>query len=458
MKEFTKTICAIATPPGEGGIAVIRMSGPQAYPIAARVFRPINPDKKVEQAKGYTALFGHYLLEGRPMDQTVALFYRAPHSYTGEDVVELSVHGGSAMAQGLMEALLTAGAFPAGAGEFTRRALENGKMDLAQAESVMEVISAAGRQGAALAGAALEGSLSRKIDEITGVLLALRGHLAAWVDYPEEDVPELEEETLIHTLKTQKGELDRLIRDYQGGAILRQGVDAVIVGRPNVGKSTLLNLLAGYDRAIVTPIAGTTRDLVEEKVMLGNSGIRLNLFDTAGIHETQDLVEAEGIRRSYLKLEQAGLILAVFDLSRELTGEDLELARRCQGRPAIAIFNKEDLDPRLDTEVLGQYFKAALPVSFHQEGALELVTDLIRRVLGLTQIDPYAAALTSRRQLESALRAKEALEEGMNAAALGLDAVSVCLDDALEALYDLKGENPTADVIEEVFSKFCVGK
>lgn len=458
MKEFTKTICALATPPGEGGIAVVRLSGPQAYPIAARVFRPVNPNKKVEEAKGYTALFGHYYLEGQPMDQTVALFYRAPHSYTGEDVVELSVHGGSAMAQGLLDALLEAGASPAGRGEFTRRALENGKMDLAQAESVMEVISAAGRQGAALAAGALEGTLSKKITALAGELVELRGHLAAWVDYPEEDVPQLEEETLRTTLEGQIAQLDQLIRSYRTGAILRQGVDAVIVGSPNVGKSTLLNLLAGYDRAIVTPIAGTTRDVVEERIRLGSSGICLNLFDTAGLHETQDLVEAEGIRRSYQKLDQAGLILAVFDLSRPLTQEDLTLAKTCQGRPAIALFNKEDLEPRLDTEALAPYFQASLPVTARDPDSLAQVEQVIAQVLGMTQPDPNAASLTSQRQLEAALRAKEALEEGIRALDLGLDAVSVCLDDGLDALYALLGRDPTADVIEEVFSKFCVGK
>lgn len=458
MKEFTKTICALATPPGEGGIAVVRLSGPDAYPIAARVFRPANPEKKVEEAKGYTALFGHYLLEGRPMDQTVALFYRAPHSYTGEDAVELSVHGGSAMAQGLMEALLAAGASPAGRGEFTRRALENGKMDLAQAESVMEIISAAGRQGAALAAGALEGSLSKKITALAGELVELRGHLAAWVDYPEEDVPQLEESVLRSALHSQIAQLDQLIKGYRTGSILRQGVDAVIVGSPNVGKSTLLNLLAGYDRAIVTPVAGTTRDIVEERIRLGESGVCLNLFDTAGLRQTGDLVEAEGIRRSYQKLDQAGLILAVFDLSRPLTREDLELAQRCQGRPAIAFFNKEDLDPRLDTQVLAPCFKAALPIAARQEESLPLIESAILRVLNLSQLDPTAAALTSQRQLEAALRAREALAQGLSALDLGLDALSVCLDDGLDALYALLGRDPTADLLEEVFSKFCVGK
>lgn len=458
MNHLTSTICAIATPPGEGGIAVVRVSGTDAYPIVDRVFSPIHREKSVLTAKGYTALFGHYLLDGREMDETVALFYRAPHSYTGEDVIELSVHGGTAMAEGLLQALYAAGAMPAAGGEFTRRALENGRLDLTQAEAVMDIISANGKQGAALASTALKGRLSQEISQIAQTLVALRGHLAAWVDYPEENVPELEEDTLRSTLQQQLSVLNGLIKGYEAGAILRRGVDAAIVGRPNVGKSTLLNLLAGFDRAIVTPIAGTTRDVVEQSILLGDTGIRLNLFDTAGLHETEDVVEAEGIRRSYQKLQEAGLIIAVFDQSQPMTREDFELAMQCQGRPALAIFNKDDLSPLLDTEGLASCFKLALPMSMKDELALPLLTDAIKRVLGVSRIDPYAPSLANQRQRNAALRARDALQEGLNALELGLDAVSVCLDDALDALYDLTGRNAGEDVIEEVFSRFCVGK
>ena len=206
--QLRSTICALATPPGEGGIAVVRLSGPEAYPIAARVFQPIHRQKSVLAAKGYTALFGHYLLDGREMDETVALFYRAPHSYTGEDVIELSVHGGSAMADGLQQALIAAGAVPAGPGEFTRRALENGRMSLTQAEAVMEIISAGGRQGAALAKTALDGRLAKEAEAIRRVLQSLAAHLTAWIDYPEEDVPELAPAELRATLQQQKAKLD----------------------------------------------------------------------------------------------------------------------------------------------------------------------------------------------------------------------------------------------------------
>ncbi len=458
MNDLSATICAIATPPGEGGIAVVRLSGPAAYDIAEKVFVPVNTRKKVQEAKGYTAMFGHFFQAGRRMDETVALFFRAPHSYTGEDVVELSVHGGGTMAQCLVEALIAAGAAPAGAGEFTRRAFENGRMSLTQAEAVMDIISASGRQGAALGLAALDGALAKKIAGVQAALTELATHIAAWVDYPEEDVPALQESQLTDTLTSSRTVLDDLIRNYDAGAVLRRGVDAALLGRPNVGKSTLLNLLAGFERAIVTPVAGTTRDVVEQAVMLG--GIRVNLFDTAGLRETEDVVEAEGIRRSYKKLEEAGLVLAVFDGSEPLNADDLQLAARCKGKPALALVNKNDLQQRLEPEQLKPYFRKILCLSANDPAAREVLGDAVRELLGVTGFDPGAACLAGERQLSAATRAQSALNEALEAAAggFGLDAVSVCLDDALDALYALTGERADEAVIDGVFEKFCVGK
>ena len=461
MDRMHKTVCALATPPGAGGIAVVRVSGPEAYPIARKVFVPLHRQKSVLDARGYTALFGHYTLRGAEMDETVALFFRAPHSYTGEDVIELSVHGGTAMADGLLEALLLAGAEPAAPGEFTRRALEHGRMSLTQAEAVMEVISANGRQGAALAKSALDGRLAKRIGGIQTALQSVNAHLTAWVDYPEEDVPELSDAQFTAALQQQKAELDSLISGYGAGAVLRRGVDCVLLGRPNVGKSTLLNLLAGFDRAIVTPVAGTTRDIVEQAVQLGD--IRLNLFDTAGVREVGadgDAIEAEGIRRSWKKLDEAGLVLAVFDGSEPLTREDLALARKCAGRPAIALINKEDKPTRFDAEVIAPYFAMVLPVCCQEEGARKLIASAVARLLGTNQIDPHAASLSGQRQLAAATRAREAVAGALEAAAggFGLDAVSVCVDDALDALCDLTGENASEAVINEVFERFCVGK
>ena len=464
--QLSTTICALATPPGAGGIAVVRVSGPDAYAIVDKVFVPIHSHKKVADARGYTALFGHFVLRDQVMDETVALFYRAPHSYTGEDVIELSVHGGTVMADSLLESLYLAGAVPAAPGEFTRRALINGRISLTQAEAVMEIISAGGRQGAALARTALDGALARKIAGIQAALQTLYSHLAAWIDYPEEDVPELLPEELSMTLEEAKQELDTLISGYGAGAILRRGVDCVLCGRPNVGKSTLLNLLAGFDRAIVTPVAGTTRDVVEQAVMLGD--IRLNLFDTAGVRdvgEEGDAIEAEGIRRSWKKLEEAGLVLAVFDSAADLGPDDLSVAEKCQGRPAIAILNKQDLvgdEARLAAmqKTLEPYFRQVLPLSAKDPASLPRLSDAVADLLGTGQVDTGAAALCSARQLAAATAARDALAEGIRSQkdGLGPDAAGVCLADALAALAELTGEDVTEATIDQVFSTFCVGK
>ena len=454
------TIAAIATAPGAGGIAIVRLSGPESYEVAAKVFRPANSAKKVADAKGYTAMFGAFVEGEEAFDEGVALFFRAPHSYTGEDVVELSCHGGSAVARRLVEACIGAGGAPGSGsapGEYTRRAFLNGKLSLTQAEAVMDIISADGRQGAALANASLNGALARKIAAQKDALTALQAHLAAWVDFPEEDVPELSQSHLCDVLGGVEQELDALIQSYDAGAVLREGVDCAIVGKPNAGKSTLLNLLAGFDRAIVTPVAGTTRDVVEQAVQLGD--VRLNLFDTAGLRQTEDEIEAEGIRRSWKKLDEAGLILAVFDGSERPTREDLELAQRCAGRPAIALVNKEDKPTRFDAELIAPYFAMVLPVCCQEEGARKVIAAAVARLLGTNQIDPHAASLSGQRQFSAATRARDAVAGALDAAkGLGLDAVSVCVDDALDALCELTGENASEAVINEVFERFCVGK
>ena len=452
------TIVALATPPGEGGVAMVRLSGPEALAVASRVFFPQNAARSVEKAKGYTAMFGRFFADGRELDEGVALFYRAPHSYTGEDAAELCCHGGMVVAGALIDACIAAGARPALRGEYTRRAFLNGRIDLTQAEAVMGLVGAAGRQGAALATAALDGALARQLAGYKRQLTALAGHLAAWVDFPEEDVPELSPAAVDARLAGVESGLDALVKSYGAGAVLRQGVDAAIVGSPNVGKSTLLNLLAGFDRAIVTPVAGTTRDVVEQAVMLG--GVRLNLLDTAGLRETDDLVEAEGIRRSRRAMDTAGLVLAVFDGSAAVSGADLALAKECEGRPAVAVVNKSDLDQKFDPQAVAGSFRALVTLAAGRGEGLDELARAVGQVLGVAGLDPQAPCLVSRRQYAEALAARDAAAEGRRALAggFGLDAVSVCVDDALRALCRLTGEDAGEAVIEEVFSQFCVGK
>ncbi len=454
----TTTIAAIATAPGRAGIACVRISGPQAYEVAQRVFVPVQKGRSLAQARGYTALFGHVFRGGTRLDEAIALCFRAPKSYTGEDVVELSVHGGEASIRSLLATCCEAGAAPAAAGEFTRRAFLNGRISLTQAEAVMEMIEATSADGARAAAAAMEGALFQKIHRECERLTALAGHIAAYTDYPEEDVEELREDRLRETLSAARDTLRGLLDNYESGSILRRGVRTAIVGSPNVGKSTLLNLMSGFEKAIVTPIAGTTRDVVEQDVTLG--GATLLLADTAGLRQTDDPIEAEGIRRSNKKLEEANLILAVFDLSRPLSEEDLALAARCRGRLAVAIFNKSDLPQQAQVEQIEDDFCRCVRISAREEGFSEPLRQAILGLIAEKKPDPDAALLANERQRAAADRACAALEEGLDAldAGFALDAVSVCVDDALDALYALTGENASDAVIDEVFSKFCVGK
>lgn len=457
MGEFAVT--AIATPPGKGGIACVRISGEGAHQIADKVFCAKTKGKTISSAAGYTALYGHFLRGGKVKDECVALVFRGPKSYTGEDVAELSCHGGSAVANELLSACIEAGAQPAGPGEFTKRAFLNGRISLTQAEGVMEMIEATSRQGAAAAAAALDGALYRRLSEkCLGPLTALIGQVAAFTDFPDEEVPELAPEELGHTLAAILKETEALISSYDTGAILRRGVETAIVGSPNVGKSTLLNLLSGYERAIVTPVPGTTRDVVEQSVSIG--GIELLLADTAGIRETEDLVEREGIRRSYERIDRAGLILAVFDGSSFLSEEDRELARHCKGRAALAVVNKSDLPSRFPVFEIEECFKAVITISAKDPAFLQEVEKGVLSVLGVAEADPDAGLLANARQLAAAQKAKSALADALEALRAGftLDAVGVCADDALAAFYELSGENATEAVVEEVFSKFCVGK
>lgn len=452
------TIAAIATAPGKSGIAVVRLSGPEAFAIAQKVFCPKNQNKRLEEQPGYSALFGHFVQDGAERDEAVALCFRAPKSYTGEDVVELSVHGGTAVVQNLLTACYEAGAAAAAAGEFTKRAFLCGRISLTQAEAVMEMINATSEQGVAAANAAMEGALYRKIRTVTESLTVLAGHIAAFTDYPEEDVPELKAAELNQTLTNAKAVLDKLIDGYAAGSVLRRGVSTAIVGSPNVGKSTLMNLLAGCEKAIVTPIAGTTRDVVEQDVQL--AGTTLLLADTAGIRETADLVEAEGVRRSLRRFEDANLVLAVFDASRQMSHEDAQLAVKCADKLALAILNKSDLPRELNFEPYRCYFKQVITISANDPGYADAVAKAVSELILSADIDPDAALLANRRQLFCAQTAAAALADAQAAQEQGfaLDAVSVCVDDAMDALYELTGEGATEAVINEVFSKFCVGK
>ena len=307
------TIAAISTAQAPGGIGIVRISGREARQIAERVFASPS-GKKIQEASGYTALYGHIYNEHQEvLDEAIALVFAAPASFTGEDVVELSCHGGLTILKNVLRAVLAAGAVAAAPGEFTRRAFLNGKMGLTEAESVMGLISAQGNQAARVALAGHEGALSKRIQGIRQLLVDAAAYLSAWADYPEDDIPQLDPAVLKGTLFAARKEMDTLVSQFDAGRAIREGVDTVIAGRPNVGKSTLMNLLSGCERSIVTQFAGTTRDIVEETVLLGD--VALRLADTAGIRNTNDPVERIGVDKAKSRLQTSQLVLAVFDSS-----------------------------------------------------------------------------------------------------------------------------------------------
>lgn len=451
------TVAAISTGRAPGGIGIVRISGENAIAVADKVFSSFN-GKKLCEIPGYSALYGKAHGKNGHIDNVVALVFKAPKSYTGEDVVEFSCHGGLFVTDRVLNAVFEAGAVPAEAGEFTKRAFLNGKMDLTSAESVMSIISAQGEQAEKIALGVLEGKLFKEIKKITDKLLYDMALLSAWVDYPYEEIEDLSAEKLKSHIAESKNELEKLINDFGKGQIILEGVDTAIVGCPNVGKSTLMNLLSGTDKSIVTEIAGTTRDIVEDTVNAG--GITLRLADTAGVRDTDDTVESIGVERAVKRLEDAELVLAVFDGSRPLNGDDRRLIDLCKGKKAVGIINKTDLDKNYLNDEIEKYFPQTVFISAKTgEGKAELIS-AIETLLGTADFDTSAAAVVNERQRDCCKKALDALNDAQNALDLGLtmDAVTVCLDSAAENLMVLTGEKATELVVNEIFAQFCVGK
>jgi tRNA modification GTPase len=452
-----QTIAAISTPVGTGGIGIVRLSGPKAIEIAARIFRPYGA-AGLRERPGYTGCLGKIWSGDTPVDEAIAFVYKAPKSYTGEDVAELSCHGGLWILRQTLRLCLENGAVAAQPGEFTRRAFQNGKMDLIQAEAVMQLIHAEGE-------AALQAALSARVGALTGAIAAVRetlvqwaAHLAAWVDYPEEGIADVDTAALSAALGDCQNRLDALLATYDKGKILREGVHTAIVGKPNVGKSTLMNLLSGRPRSIVTEIPGTTRDVVEETVRLGDFVLRL--YDTAGIRGTEDVIEKIGVERSKQVLEETQLVLAVFDGSRELEEDDWEIIGYARSKPIIAVVNKADLPGKLEQARIRERMSRMVTLSATSGEGLDRLEQEIMDCLGMTHLDASAPMIGSERQRQALLEAKTAIIEAYEALLMGqtLDAVGVEIDSALDAIFSLTGERVTDKVVDEVFAKFCVGK
>ena len=457
MSLPTDTIAAISTPPGPGAIGILRLSGPEAVSIVEKCFQPLGP-KGLRAHSPRELVYGDLLDSGgQPIDRVLCTYSRGPASYTGEDTAEFQCHGSPMVLALGLEALFTAGARQARAGEFTRRAFLNGRLDLAQAEAVGDLLSAQSREGARHAAGQLAGALSKRIGDIYSALVDVMAHFHAVLDYPDEDIDPFRLEELDAALSNQEGELNALLASCGRGKLLREGVPCAIVGRPNAGKSSLLNAMLGWDRAIVTDIPGTTRDTVEERCELG--GVPLRLIDTAGLQDTSDPVEKLGVERSRKAMEEAGLILVLIDASRPAGEEDFALLQEAMAlAPTILVWTKGDL-PQAPIPVVNMELPPSVTVSAKVRDLDELCNE-ISCAFPQDLWGGYGEILTNARQEEAASRAREAVRRAREALQAGItpDALLTDVEEALSALGELTGQSVREDVTDRIFAKFCVGK
>ena len=449
-------IAAVSTGMSVSAIGIIRLSGNGCAAVADKVFT-LNNGLSLENTPNRKLMLGSlHDKQGRTIDQCMAVFSRGPHSYTGEDTVEFHCHGSPAVLSAGLEALYLAGARPANRGEFTKRAFLNGQLGLTQAEAVIDLIEAETADAAANAAGQVGGKLQKALSPIYNDLTDLCSHFHAVLDYPDEDIEDFGLQNYSSSLKANAKALYALLQTYGQGKILRHGVSAAIVGKPNVGKSSLLNALAGYERVIVTEIAGTTRDTVEETVMVGST--KLRLIDTAGIRDTADTIEAMGVERSKKEAENADLVIFVCDGSKELTEEDRAVIEVCMdAENAIALINKSDLGSKVIPSDLP--FMTVIPISAKNGDGLGLLADAVDTMFaGNTPCD--GSILTNTRQYDAIRRAYESMLQALQGLQLGLtpDAVLTDIEAAMEAMGEVTGATVREDITARIFERFCVGK
>ncbi|MCP4641248.1 MAG: tRNA uridine-5-carboxymethylaminomethyl(34) synthesis GTPase MnmE [bacterium] len=451
------TIAAIATPPGEGGIGIVRLSGPEAIGLVADLF--------VSSTGRDLAEIRHRVCHGEirdnrgVIDEVLVTVMRGPHSYTREDVVEINCHGGMAPVQAVLEAVLGRGARLAHPGEFTKRAFLNGRIDLLQAEAVIDRIRAGTRAALRAAGAAADGHLSRAILEMRDVLVEALARIEAAVDFPEEDLPELVDDALRERLEGVRDKMDHLLATSDAGRLYREGASAAIVGRPNVGKSSLFNALLRDARAIVTSCPGTTRDIIEETITV--SGVPVRLSDTAGLRSTEDEVERIGVEIARTALSNADLVMLVVDAAVPLTSEGSHLAEEVTHLeiPSILVLNKSDLAPDAPLPDWGDQFAHTVRVSAMTNAGLKTLEDALAEVLlGDVTIRPEEGMLNRVHQRDSLRRASEGLVRLLGNFNASPEFLSIDLRDALSALGELTGETTPEDVLDRIFESFCIGK
>ena len=462
-------IAQVSTPPGKGGVAVIRMSGTGSFEIAEKVFLPFSK-KKITDYPARTQIYGYIIYNEERIDDGMLTLFPAPHSYTGEDTVEISCHGGILVTRTVLETLFAAGATPAEPGEFTRRAFVGGKLSLSEAEAIGTLLEATSREQIRLSASPARKKLNEAIDSIRGGLVSLMSSIYARIDYPDEDLGEFSDGETLSELKKIRLELVKLIDTYKTGRAINEGISTVICGKPNVGKSTLYNLFAGEDAAIVTDVAGTTRDILERTVSLGR--VTLRITDTAGVRSGDgiDKVERIGIGKSKDRITSSELILAVFDLSRAFDDADRELIDEIAKASGykLCILNKCDLadkeNPPFDTSLLPKdVFGDVISISADKDnaGTLETLTKIVESLFTDEKIScGQDAIVSSARQHASLLRAREFIDTAIEAYALGLpaDAASSDIEMAIGAISELDGRAVSESVVGDIFAKFCVGK
>lgn len=459
MKEF-ETIAAVATSLGEGGIAIIRISGKDALKSVANIFQGKN-GRDLDDIKSYTMRYGHIIdrENSEIIDEVIVSFMKGPKSFTAEDAVEINCHGGVIATNRVLEEVIKQGVRLAEPGEFTKRAFLNGRIDLSQAEAVIDIIRAKTELSMKSALAQSEGRISREIKALRHKLLGIIAHIEATVDFPEDDLEETTSEITGSQLRSVLEEIDKLLSSADEGKILREGLDTVIVGKPNVGKSSLLNALLMEKRAIVTEVPGTTRDVIEEFISL--DGVPVKIIDTAGIRDTEDIVEKIGVEKSKEKINYADLIILMLDLSRELDSEDLEIINYIRDKKYIVLLNKSDLPNKLDKNMLKDLnFQYIMEISAVTGEGIDKLKEAIKKLFFNGEINSKDAVITNARHKQALIHARQNCRAAVEALknTFAIDLASIDLRNAWMNLGEITGETLEEDIIDKIFSEFCIGK